>query len=185
MYRVLLIIAALFLTSCAFYEKKFVSEIALEGTNYRGTIYDEGQFYINDEPSIRLDIGCYRSTQLGETVFPLVPLPVFDEQEPHASIASQQFSLVISHGKKDDIDLSALRIAVELAGSVHPLRFAKRDEPPYTYSTAYEYVADLRCGDIVDGVLKIYLGPDKIRVYGMQFEEGVKREVDYHLSLVT
>lgn len=185
MHRFLLIIVAASLSSCAFYDKKFVSEIVLQGTNYRGTIYDEGQFYINDEPTIKMNIGCYQSTTLGETVFPLIPFPVLHEAEPHNSITSQQFSLVISHKTKDNIDLSTLKIDVDISGTVHPLRLTQKDEPRFTSSIEYEYTADLRCGEIVDGILTIHLGSDRVRVYGVQFEEGIKRDVAYHLSLAT
>lgn len=185
MYKFSFVVILLFLASCAFYQKNYVSEIVVKGTNYRGPIYDEGVFYVNADPSIRMRMGCYHSTQLGETMGPAVPLPIFSEAKPHNSMASHQFSLTLSHKQKDKIDLSTLKINVEIAGMFHNLSFVRMDTPPYSYSNEYKYTADLRCGEIEEGVLRIELGSDKVREYGIQFQEGIDREVAHHSSFET
>ncbi len=189
MPRFLPILAVLFLivlsmTSCAFYEKSYVSRIVLEGKNYLPELYDEGVFYINAEPAIRMRMGCFASTQLGATMFPLIPLPIFVEAEPHASIAAEQFSLMLSHRLTDEVDLSGLQIDLDISGRVRPLRLAHA-EVENQYRRNYEYVSELRCGESEDGVLRIRLSPDKVRVYNVQFKEGVEREFAFHSSFVT
>ena len=91
----------------------------------------------------------------------------------------------MTHKKRDKIDLSALRIDIEISGTNQLLRLTRKDEPPYSYSFTYEFVADFRCNEIVDGVLRIHLEPNIVREYGVQFEEGVNREVAYHLGFKT
>ena len=173
------------LTSCAFHHQSYVSEIVLEGKNYRGTKGDQGRFYIDDEPLIRMRTGCYRSTFLGESMFPLIPVPVTRRADPHESIAHHKFSLTLSHGKDIKMDLSGLKVTLELSGRVHPVRFQRKTKPKYEYGLSYEYGADVRCGDIVDGILKISLPSNKERVYRVRFKEDFKREISYQPYFTT
>lgn len=185
MFRYFSLILTICLTGCAFYEKNFISEVVLDGTNYRGKVYDEGVFYINDAPSIEMRMGCFRRTQLGETMFLLIPFPIVSESEPHESIAANDFSLTLTHSQKDKIDLSALKIDVELLETTYPMHLTGKEEQESGWSTKYEFAAGLRCDAISDGKLIIKLGPDKIREYGVQFEEDFKREFAWHTGFVT
>ena len=171
-------------TSCAFHEKNYVSRIVLEGLNHRPELYDEGVFYVNADPAIRMRMGCYASTQLGATMFPLIPLPILVEAEPHASIAAQRFSLTLSHRLTDEVNLTGLEIHLDVSGRVQRLSL-NRDEVENRYSRSYEYMADLRCGETEDGVLSIRLSTDKVRVYGVRFKEGVERAFAFHPGFVT
>lgn len=174
-------------SGCAFYAKEYVSEIELEGTNYRGKIFDDGAFYVNAEPSIRLRMGCFASTQLGQTMSLLIPLPILNEIEPHDSIASRQVTLELSHQTRDELDLSDLPIAIAVSGTSHPLRLAHKDVPQsgYQFRKRYEYAAELTCAQVQDGVLTIGLEPGKVRRYGVHFKEGVKRKFAWHSEFVT
>lgn len=176
---------ALLASGCAFYEKNYVSEIELEGTNYRGKIFDEGVFYINAEPVIKMRMGCYASTRLGATMSLLIPLPILNEIEPHNSIASEPFTLTLSRRQRDELDLSDLPIAVQISGRSHPLRLVRQESPEYTYETRYVYATELACGEVQQGVLTIGLASGEVRRYGVHFQEGVKREFDWHPDFVT
>ena len=185
MHRLLLVLMVPLLTSCAFHHQAYVSEIVLEGKNYRGTRGDQGRLYIDDEPLIRMRTGCYRSTFIGESMFPLIPIPVTRKDDPHESIAHHQFTLTLSHGQDVEIDLSGSIVTLELSGKVYPVRFERKTKPKYEYGLSYEYGADVRCGDIADGTLRIILSSDKERVYKLQFREGLKREINYQPYLTT
>jgi len=174
-------------SGCAFYAKEYVSEIELEGTNYRGKIFDDGAFYVNAEPSIRLRMGCFASTQLGQTMSLLIPFPILNENEPHDSIASRQVTLELSHQTKDKLDLSDLPITITVSGISHPLRLAYNDVPQSGYQVRkrYEYAAELTCAEVEDGVLTIELQSGEVRRYGVHFKEGVQREFAWHSEFVT
>lgn len=181
--RTILVVLVLLLPACVFHSKEYVSEIALEGKNYRGTKGDLGGFYIDDEPLIKIRTGCRRTTSLGQTMSVLIPFPVTDEAAPHASIASEQFSLVLSHGQHESVDLSTAEITVRVSNVAHPLRLAGKKR---LYSHVnYEYETNLHCGDIKDGLLTIRLDADKVRTYGVQFDEGVRREIKYQPYFTT
>ena len=185
MYRSLVLLLVVSLSGCAFYSKDFVSAIEIEGTNYRPKIFDEGVFYVNDDPPIRLRLGCRARTTLGETMFLLIPFPILKEEPPHASIAGQQFSLVLASSIKNELDLSSLAIDVKIAGRVHRLRFVGAKTRDYTYKTQFEFAADLTCGEIQNGRLSIRLAPDKVWDYVFEFREEVQRRFAWHTSFVT
>jgi hypothetical protein len=78
----------------------------IEGRNYRPKIYDEGAFYINEDPSVRMRMGCRASTTMVATMAPLIPFPFGKEKEPHSSIAGRKFSLTLWHYRRDGLDFS-------------------------------------------------------------------------------
>ena len=166
----------LLLNGCAFYEKEYVSEIKLNGESYPGG--DEGVFYIDNEPLIRMSMGCQKSTTLSASVFPIVPIPKPDKAEPHDTLSDEQFYLSIGHSTRDEIDLSDIKVSIGISNSVYALRLTEK-------GNIYKFVADLRCKDINKGILRIKLDESKSRNYKVQFKEGVQRKVRYHLMFVT
>lgn len=185
MYRYIASSTVLLLTGCVFSHEDYVSEIVLAGKNCRGTIREEGAFYVDDDPLVHMRMGSFRKTFLGETMFPLIPLPIIEQAEPHESIAHHQFSLTVSRGQDVKTELSALEITVEDSGKSHQMRLDRKEQPENAYRVEYGYVADLQCGDIDDGILRIRLTVDKGRDYKIRFREGVKREINYQPDFVT
>lgn len=170
---------------CAFYEKKFVSEIALEGTNHRPAIYDEGAFYINADPQIRIRMGCFAVTTLLETMSLLVPFPFGKEVPPHDSIAAQQLSLTLRTTTRPELDLSTLTIQVETGGRVHPLVPVASPGQEEPWRREVEFASDLACDAVKNGSLRIQLDTGTTRTYGVHFTEGVRREFAWHPTFVT
>jgi hypothetical protein len=182
----LVVILALVLSTsgCAFYQKDYVSKIYLDGKNYPGG--DEGQFYIDNEPLIRMSFGCYKTTQLTATVFPLIPLPGFNEAEPHTTIAENYFYMVLEYDESSEVAPSTLTANITIADKTHALMLLETEQvstiiPRYRYN----YGADLSCGDIQAGTLNIGLHDNKEREYKIEFREDVERQVRYHLMFVT
>ena len=176
MRKLALFVFALLLNGCAFYEKIYVSEVYLKGKSYPGG--DEGVFYIDNEPLIRLSVGCKKSTILSASVFPIIPIPRSDKAEPHDTLSEERFYLYIGHSARDKIDLSQLKVSIEISNRVYALRLTEKGD-------IYKFVADLRCKDINKATLKIKLDESNSRNYKIQFKEGVKRKVRYHLMFVT
>jgi len=180
--------AASLSSGCAFYHKAYVSEIVLDGTNHRPEFYDEGAFYLNAEPTIRMRMGCLATTTMLETMSLIIPFPFGRETPPHESIASEPFSLRLRHYGKDGragLDLSALPIEVEIDGRVVPLALVHKSQERNDWHWEYEFAADLPCGDVQDGTLRIQLDAETTRTYGVNFEEGVQREFAWHPTFVT
>ncbi len=181
----LLLLLLLIGSGCAFYEKRFVSEIVLEGRNRRPKVYDDGAFYVNAEPTVRMRLGCYASTTMVATMFPVIPIPFGRETPRHESISDEKFSLELTHYRSDGLDFSQLPVRLEIGGKVHPLRVVRKEQERYESKWEYEFEADLPCGDVEAGRLTIELDSGTVRTYGVQFEEGVQREVAWHPTFVT
>ena len=161
----------LLFASCAFNTKEYVSQVVLDGPNYRGNVYDEGVFYVNDEPSISLEMGCYMRTQLGESMSFLIPMPAKQVANPHESIAADRFSLALGVKKGVELDLSSIAITIEISGAVHPIPFDRLEEERLASRAFYHFKSELSCGDIVNGALTIPINKQTTRVYGAHFEE--------------
>jgi len=54
-----------------------------------------------------------------------------------------------------------------------------------SYPGGDRYRSSLKCGDIHEGTLHIKLNEKKVREYRVEFKEGAKREVRFHLMFVT
>lgn len=161
-----------------------MSKIYLEGKNYPGG--DEGQFYIHNDPLIRVNFGCYKKTQLSSSVFPLIPIPSFSEIEPHDSMANQHFSMELRYEKSPEVTPATLEARVALQNGEQILILAESEKvlsifPMYRY----KYISELKCGDIRNGTLYIKLNERTDRTYRIEFKEDVKRQVKYHLELTT
>jgi hypothetical protein len=183
---VLLILLTMPLSSgCAFYEKRFVSEIVLEGRNYRPKIYDEGAFYINGDPTVRMRMGCSARTIMIATMAPLIPFPFGKETKPHESIADRKFSLTLWHYRQDNLDFSELQLQVAIDSRIYPLQAVRKEQEQYSLMWEYQFEADLPCGEVQEGQLRIQLNQETVRAYGVQFEEGIQREVAWQPYFVT
>ena len=75
-----------FLSSCAFHEKDFVSKIEITGENYNHRKGDSGGFYIHERPLIRLRLGCKKTSEIGHSVFLLIPMPTSEIGKKHQLI---------------------------------------------------------------------------------------------------
>jgi len=119
------------------------------------------------------------------TMAPLIPFPFGKETEPHESIADRKFSLTLWHYKKDDLDFSELQIQVAIDSRIYHLQVVRKEQAHYTRKREYEFEADLPCGEVQEGQLSIQLNQETVRSYGVQFEEGVQREVAWQPYFVT
>ena len=171
--------AVLFLASllsgCAFHKKDYLSNIEIDGKNYRGTRGDEGAFYVHDDPRVRLHLGCYKRTSFGQTAFPLIPLPVISDVEPHPSVGHHVFSLKLSHGYREKIDLSKIRVSLQLGEQQQTLKLAEVNTREYR--RYYEFLSSSPCQAIDHGTLEMRLPDDKVRRYQVNFEERVVRKI--------
>lgn len=168
---------------CAFYDKQYVSRIDIEGRNYRGLQGDEGVFYIDNEPLVRLNLGCHQQTMLGQTVFPVIPFPVFGNKQPHESIADEKFSLTLSHIQSVAPKLADLSLSIQFGNNIFPLDYAGSEN--IEYHIDYNYESNISCGQIKDATLNIQLAENKSRIYSLQFDEKIRRRVRYHAGFVT
>ena len=73
---------------------------------------------------------------------------------------------------------------IELSDKIFSLSLLEKDQTFSSYIN-YKYVADLRCSDIKNGILIIWIDANKKRTYRIHFNEGVERKLQYHLELVT
>lgn len=128
---------------------------------------------------------CFTATLLGVSALPLIPIPVFGEASPHESIGQHQFSLIRSQQKTDPAEMPPTIVEVEISDKLHSFQLTRMVEPSNIFSIAYDYESDLRCNQVVDSLLRIYLQPDIVREYSVHFEEGVIRDIDNHLGLAT
>ncbi len=176
-------VVLLFCSGCAFYEKNFVSEITVSGGNYRPDVYDEGVRYVHDDPPVRMRMGCFASSTLLATMFPVIPMPFGRESMRHDSIAAQRFSLTLRHSQRDEIELSGLPIELRVGASVARLNLVGKALSEYSWE--YRFAADLTCGEVQDAQLRIRLDDETVRSYDLQFEEGVRREVSWQPYFVT
>lgn len=184
MAKIILVILAFSFSGCAFYQKDFISKIYLEGKNYPGG--DEGQFYIDNDPLIRISFSCYKRTRLAETVFPLIPIPSFNTLKPHGSVSGQRFTMGLEYDESIDITSSTLSASVIIQDKIHPLVLGGVEQISTIIPRfRYRYMSNLKCGDIQGGSLHIRLNEKKEREYGIYFKEEVNREVRYHLLFVT
>ena len=177
------LVLAISLNGCAFYKKDYLSNIEIEGKNYRGSRGDEGAFYIDDAPLIQLHMGCYKRTNFGQTAFPLIPLPVLSEVEPHASVGNHQFSLKLSHGYREKSDLTQAQITLRLGDQQQQLTIGKL--ATREYRRYYEFLSASPCREIDNAMLEIQLPDAKVRRYQLNFKERVVRKIRYHTGLAT
>jgi len=152
MEKLIILNLVFLLNGCAFYQKEYVSDIEIKGKSYPGG--DEGSFYIDNDPLIKISMGCYKSTTLGFTVFPILPIPDLNESDPHDTLAAEQFYFTLGHFPSSKIDLSELKANVEISDKIFSLSLLEKDQTFSSYIN-YKYVADLRCSDIKNGILRI------------------------------
>ena len=177
-----LLLTTLF-SGCAFHKKDYLSNIEIDGKNYRGSKGDEGAFYIHDEPLIRLHLGCYKRTSFGQTAFPLIPLPVISGVEPHASVGNHVFSFKLSHGHREEVDFNQTRITLQLGDQQQTLQVGQTELREYR--RYYEFLSSIPCKAIEGATLEIQLPDNHQRRYQLNFEERVVRKIRYHAGLAT
>jgi len=183
-YLTIMSLIALLLSGCAFYSKDFVSRIKIDGKNYRNERGDEGVFYIDDSPLLSLRTGCNKRTNMANSMSIIIPSPAQDKAKYHDSLATQTFHLTLSHAAREKIDLSNIDINIQIADVNHVLKFENVTHKGFG-GHVYTYSSGIYCSDIKDGILTIKLKENKIRIYGIQFYEGIDRDISYQPYFTT
>jgi hypothetical protein len=172
------------LNGCALHQKSYVSEIEIKGVNYglKTAKGAEGSFYVDDHPLMRLVMACKKVTVLGLSISVAVPLPVFGEEDGHASIGQAPFSLRIFNDTFPTTPVPPPQISLTIGNTIHLLRLTDDKE---IYPPNHFYTSELRCSAIQAATMTITFSTDKVRVYKLQFNEGVQHHFNLTPGLAT
>lgn len=181
--KILTLAALLALSGCAWHQKLFVSSIQIDGINHGLVDGDEGSFYVDSHPLVRLEMTCHKETTLGISVSLGVPLPVWEDKHAHHSIAQQRFGLSLFNDSPRKSEFSAPSIGLRIGDSSHTLRL--ENSASQTDAAHYQYTSDIRCSALNDATMSITFGKEKIRVYRLQFKEGIQHRFTWTPGLAT
>jgi hypothetical protein len=202
----------LMLTGCMIHEKNFVSNIQFKDVNVHsklyGHIYEEYFGIISFQSgnqSLSLKKECRAVTLLGASMFLVVPIPTFNINKPHSSIAKETFILRLKHKiifTEDDVrearllsldiieylklkrrklnysDLSKATVYIEMNNKISPLVYTKEG---YLGDT-YKYVSHLYCEELKNAILHIKIASGLSTSFQLNFYEKNQHSFQYFTS---
>lgn len=181
--RILSITIALSSVGCAVNTKKFSSEVEIDGRNYLqvGKKGDQGGFYIDDDPLIRLRLGCRETTVLGSKLSLLLPIPILEENKVrHDSISNNEFKFKMR--REGQPYISKDEEAQYVRGIIATIKLEGKEyflKPQKERGEWVEFSSSLRCGDLKNARMNFQLPNRSSRKYILNFEEKVNSDMSY------